>query len=413
LQTAEAYQEYFKHLTDNGILHINHYAYPRMVTTAALAWKEMGRNNFQKHVLVIKKGDSDIQPTFLVKMKPWTESELNELKTLFFKFPIRKKQHYKIVEDPLHPEDSFLSPAFYSGDFPPDLARRMDYRIIPATDDRPYFGFLRKKIGRAKPNYKNFMDESMAGILNSQTKGLISLDTIQFIVTAIVSLFFAGVFIVLPLYFSSVGKTKWSQKLNSMFYFSCLGSGFIIFELVFIQIFMKLIGSPLYTYATVIFTLLFAAGIGSFSSKKLNITLSYRWAWPFIGILINSTILLIFYPFVFKVFLASPTLVRIIASGLLIFPIGFFLGMPFPIGILAIQNQPAGAIAWAWGLNSLFTVVGSLISVLLSIFLGFRVTLIVAITFYVFAFWFFWRIHLASQSSDFNFPNKISFKNSF
>ena len=29
LQTAEAYREYFSHLKDNGILHINHHAYPR------------------------------------------------------------------------------------------------------------------------------------------------------------------------------------------------------------------------------------------------------------------------------------------------------------------------------------------------------------------------------------------------
>jgi len=52
LQTAEAYQEYFSHLTADGVLHINHYAYPRMITTAALAWKRMGRTDFARHVAV-------------------------------------------------------------------------------------------------------------------------------------------------------------------------------------------------------------------------------------------------------------------------------------------------------------------------------------------------------------------------
>ena len=34
LQTAEAYKEYFSHLKDDGILHINHHIYPKMVATA-------------------------------------------------------------------------------------------------------------------------------------------------------------------------------------------------------------------------------------------------------------------------------------------------------------------------------------------------------------------------------------------
>ncbi|PID74588.1 MAG: hypothetical protein CSB28_02490, partial [Desulfobacterales bacterium] len=44
LQTVEAYQEYFTHLKDDGILHINHHIYPRMVATAAKAWKAMGKD---------------------------------------------------------------------------------------------------------------------------------------------------------------------------------------------------------------------------------------------------------------------------------------------------------------------------------------------------------------------------------
>ena len=52
LQTADAYEEYFSHLKPDGILQINHMAYPRMVTTAALAWKRMGRTDFARHVAV-------------------------------------------------------------------------------------------------------------------------------------------------------------------------------------------------------------------------------------------------------------------------------------------------------------------------------------------------------------------------
>ena len=52
-------------------LHINHHIYPKMITTAALAWKEMGRKNFRNHVIVFeRKGMMDNLPTLLIKMNP-------------------------------------------------------------------------------------------------------------------------------------------------------------------------------------------------------------------------------------------------------------------------------------------------------------------------------------------------------
>jgi hypothetical protein len=66
----------------------------------------------------------------------------------------------------------------------------------------------------------------------------------------------------------------------------------------------------------------------------------------------------------------------------MIFPLGFFLGMPFPLGILAIENQPRGAIAWAWGMNGLFTVIGGLASVFLGLEIGFNLTIGVALVLY-------------------------------
>ena len=101
------------------------------------------------------------------------------------------------------------------------------------------------------------------------------------------------------------------------------------------------------------------------------------------------------HPYVFEIFLATPILVRIVAASLLIAPIGFFLGMPFPLGILAIEGQPTGAVAWAWGLNGLFTVVGGLLSVLLSLLVGFSGTLLLALMIYGLAFLVFPKVRSA------------------
>jgi spermidine synthase len=403
LQTADAYREYFEHLTENGVLHINHHFYPRMITTAALAWAQLGRTNFQQHVVVFEREGEDTLPTFLVKMQPWTEEELAQLKALFYADFPGDTEVNRLVEDPLHPENSFLSAEFYRGELSPELIQQVDFRIEPATDDRPYFNFLRKRFGPVEIDPTRFMSESMVAPLNNfiTFKSVsIPFDIAALIITGTVSLFFAGVFILLPLYFSEVGKSKWSNKSGALLYFSCLGAGFIIIEFMFIQLFMKLIGSPLYTSSTVIFMLLFSAGIGSFATRKLNITPVHRWPGPFLGILATGLLLMLIYPYVFHFFLAAPLAIRILVTSLLIFPLGFFLGIPFPLGILSLENQPRGAIAWAWGMNGLFTVIGGLAGVVLSITWGFQATLLSAFFLYIVALWVFAKIRLVAIETE-------------
>jgi hypothetical protein len=328
---------------------------------------------------------------------------MNQLKELFYADFPSDTNVYKLVEDPLHPENSFLSSEFFSGQLSPELAKQVDFRIEPATDNRPYFNFLRKNFAPVEINPTHFMSESMAGPLNNYINFnsiSIPLDVAPLVIIGTISLFLAGAFIFLPLYFSELGKSKWPSKSVSLLYFSCLGAGFIIIEFVFIQIFMKLIGSPLYTSSIVIFMLLFSAGIGSFATSKLNITPAKRWQLPFLGILAMVLLLLLIYPYVFNFFLASPLFIRILVACVLIFPLGFFLGMPFPLGILTLENLPRGAVAWAWGMNGLFTVIGGLASVILSITWGFQVTLLIAAFQYVIALFTFARIRSVPLYQD-------------
>ncbi len=382
LQTKEAYLEYFSHLKDNGILHINHHIYPRMITTAALAWKEMGRDDFRKHVIVFQaKGRvRDTLPTLLIKMDGWTKEEVDKIRNFF-------TGHTGIVEDPYDSENSFLSDEFYSGTMSKKTLDQCEYYVHGSTDDRPYFNFIRKKMNKKfSANPGNYMTYSTAAILNIRLKrSFFPKDTIHLFVTSGASLIFALVFVFVPLFFSKTGREKWNNKKRSLVYFSCLGSGFIIFQLVFIQVFMKLIGYPLYTYSSVVFAMLLAAGTGSFMSGKMNITPENRWSIPFIGILVTGIILIVSHQLIFGYFLQSSQMVRVLVSMLMIFPLGFFLGMPFPLGILAISREPSGAIAWAWAMNGLFTVVGGIMSVLLSIFFGFKVTMVVALCIYILA----------------------------
>lgn len=390
LQTADAYIEYFNHLKDDGILHINHHVYPRLITTAAKAWKDMGRTDFRKHVMVFQATGRlrDNLPTLLIRMSPWTEGEVAKLDNFF-------KSHIEMVENPYDNEGSMLSDEFYSGTLSQETIDFVPFRVTATTDNRPYFRFLRKKWERYNRAYpEQYMDYSTAAMLTSQFRPgrLIPNDLEHLVVTSIASLFFALIFVLLPLLFSRAGRERWPNKITSLGYFACLGAGFIIVELVFIQIFMKLIGFPLHTYSAVVFSLLIAAALGSLFSDRFGITPHSRWLIPFVGTICMVFLFILIYPAYFKVFLAFSTWWRVLAAVILILPVGFFMGMCFPLGILAISRQPEGAVAWAWGMNGLFTVIGGIISVVVSLFVGFNLTMLVGALIYVIALLLFSRM---------------------
>ncbi len=399
LQTVEAYQEYFEHLGTDGILHINHHIFPRMIATASVAWEKMGRSDFRKHVVVYQRSTgADNIPTMLIKMTPWTKGEMNEIAALQSLFHAEGKDI--LMADPLNSESSFLTDDFFSGNLPQEIMDSTPYRIRAATDDRPYFNFLRKSFNLLELDKEHFVDNGTVAVLNSQMRQFVAMDVVHLFLTGIACVLFAAIFVLLPLLFSNVGKVYWQAKQATLLYFSCLGAGFIILELVFTQIFMRLIGYPLYAFSTVIFVLLLSAGLGSMFSEKLSINPVTKWYVPFIGIAITVLGFSMVYPYVFEFGLQFELLGRILISSLLIFPVGFFLGMPFPLGILAIKDMPQGAVAWAWSMNSLFTVIGGLGSVLLSIFIGFNLTLLTALAIYAVGFLAFIQLRKGMSLSN-------------
>jgi len=379
LQTVEAYKEYFSSLSDNGVLHINHHVYPKMVATASRAWAEMGRDNFRRHVFVSEShGVRDGLPTMLIKMQPWTPDELNRVKSLLAKF------YFPV--DPSR-DSSFLSEEFFTGKLSSEFISKVPYRIEEPTDDKPFFNSLRVNLDTLPENDASIaVNYSVSGLLNSQKSKGFPVDVIHLFITAAAAIVFAILFTLVPMLFARTGREKWLGKTNFMVYFSCLGLGFIVYELVFIQIFMKLIGYPLYTYTTVLFTFLFGAGVGSLASEKLQLLEKKRFYLPFVGILF-STLLTVFYQqVVFDIALQFGSFVRILISMIMIFPLAFFLGMPFPLGLLSIEDKPQGTVAWAWALNGLFTVAGGVFCAIFAVYFGFIATMFVALASYVCAF---------------------------
>ncbi|MGF7430931.1 hypothetical protein PQV03_09220 [Thermoanaerobacterium thermosaccharolyticum] len=67
---------------------------------------------------------------------------------------------------------------------------------------------------------------------------------------------------------------------------------------------------------------------------------------------------------------------KIIISSILVMIPGFFMGMPFPRGIRLLGAGDKNVIPIAWGINGAMSVIGSILSVIISMIFGFKITLI-------------------------------------
>ena len=196
LQTAEAYKEYFSHLNEDGILHINHHIYPKMVATAAKAWADMGRGDFRQHVLVSEsRYGADNLPTLLIKMSPWSEKEVSAVKKFMPK--------YDYPVDPTSPDTSFLTDEFFVGQLSQELINKVPYRIEEPTDNKPFFNSLRVNLETLpEKDSSRFVNIGISNLLNSQKSTGYPVDIVHLFVTAGAAILFGLVFTLGPLLFA-------------------------------------------------------------------------------------------------------------------------------------------------------------------------------------------------------------------
>jgi hypothetical protein len=388
LQTVEAYREYLSRLTDDGILQINYYVYPRMITTAAQAWHDLFPDrDFSQHVIVEGSGWSEfMMPTLLVKRSRWTPEEIAAVRRFVSpQFAPEPDRTYGLVYAPGQPEAANVPEVFFRAPLDPALAARLPYQVAPTTDSRPFFRDLRKHLHRLEPDAAGYVPTTTAGFINASLMGPIPRDRIHLYLLGGLSVAMAGLFLWYPIRWMRRRGLQSAVALPTAVYFGCLGVGFIVVEVVLISKFVVLIGFPIYAMAAVLCTLLIAAGVGS----RLSGWLWRRrptWAigvFPAVALLIAAVVAAFPYARDLALGLGQPA--RIALSAALLLPLGVALGMPFPLGIAALSRLAPRLVPWAWGVNGFMTVVGSLIAALLSIRWGFDVTLLAGAAVYLVA----------------------------
>lgn len=169
-----------------------------------------------------------------------------------------------------------------------------------------------------------------------------------------------------------------------LLYFAAIGLAFMLLEIALIQKFILFLGYPTRTLSVILFSLLLSSGIGSYVSgfiSKEKPTRKIVMAGSFI-ILIALIYLAILTP-LFAVLLSQPSIVRITMTFLMIMPLGFFMGIPFPTGIgFAALSQKTISVPWIWVTNGAFSVLGSILTTAIGITIGLNYAILFATMLY-------------------------------
>ena len=361
LYTKEAFEDYYDHLTDKGMLTITRWVFDglRLVSLAQAACETRGCSAAD-HMAIVQQ---DRVATFVFKKSPFTPADVARLRqtaaTLGFSVlyaPGQKEADNDYAKLVLAADRQAFYDAYH-------------HDVTPTTDNRPFF-FHTTKI---KDQFHTAFGRSMLF-----GNGLSALMTLMAISATFVTLFVVG-----PLLMSwrELRGNRWPLWLT---YFGLLGAGFMLIEVALLQRFVLLLGHPVYSLTVTLFSVLLGTGIGSLLSRRIDDTaLKKTAALVLFGIVGVAILAVVGLPPVIRASISGSHTARIALTVLLIAPAGILMGIPLPAGIRLMTPSHSALVPWAWGMNGALSVIGATLAVFIAMNWGFSVTLLAGAAIYL------------------------------
>ena len=400
LYTTDAFRDYLGHMTDDGLLSISRWGFNppreslRLVSLAMEALHQMGERDAWRHIVVARQGSVagfGALDTVVVARKPLGEADIararaamaaGHLDAVYYPGSEAKNQFRDLLLSP--------NPAEYEANYPFDIS--------PVSDNRPYFFYTvqprdlwkyMKTAARVAADYK----------INRAVPLLFMLAAISLVATLLV-------LIAPPLVLGTRLPTQPGVR-GFLVYFLLIGAGYILIEVGLIQKFVLFLGHPTYALAVVIFSLLVSSGAGSFASGRL-VGMDEGRLIKGLGCVAMLTALLgAVLSSLLGALVGLPLLLKVALTVLLIAPLGFAMGMPFPAGLKRLDGWHAASVRWAWSLNAASSVFGSVTALVCSIYLGLVQTLIIGGLLYLGALAVIARVHIGRPVEPESGPNRV------
>jgi len=373
LYTKEMIAKSLQHLSDRGIMvvqfgELDFDKQPdrtgRYVMTARAAMKSIGIKDPGKHMIVSafithKTGDLS---TIILKRTAFTPAEIARYTAEAPTLPLVKTAWAPGVQ-PTTKSDFIAKIAGSNEAQAGALAAKYPRDITAIGDDSPFFwhfvpfdSVIRNIFHPlSAKNPENSIGERVLLLLLG------------------VSVLYAFIFLIAPFFFVRREWRALPAKGISAVYFAALGLGFMFFEITMIQRLVRLLGYPTYSLTVTLASILVFTGIGALVSKRLA---GRRWLMP--ALLITLFVITVFYETgmdsLTDSLLDQGLAIRVIVSLIVLAPLGFCLGMFMPLGLSLVGKLSDHAdeyIAWGWAVNGFFSVIGSVLTTILSMSYGF------------------------------------------
>jgi predicted membrane-bound spermidine synthase len=399
LYTVEAFREYFDHLKPDGYIAITRWEFARpreALRVVAQAMRALGGEDLRRNFIIVVEGDldQDGRPvTVLAKKSAFTPEEqaavVRHLESqpklhaiyLPYALPQRLKPPVSAMESgaakaaPLQNADggsddkgqgatdaSAFGKLIESGN-PEKFAQSYPFNVTPVYDNAPFFFFT------LKPSQ----------ILGAGTEAgidwKVNMGVVVLLMLVVISAIAVGAFMIVPLLLTP--RARKAAHFLPLMYFVAIGLGYIAIEITLIQRLVLFLGHPIYAMTVVVFLMLLSSGLGSTVSRKLFAEAGRVWI-AFLAVIALLGIYYVGLSLLLHALIGLPQLSKIAIACLLIIPLGFVMGMPFPSG-LRMLSQTGGdnsLIEWAWAMNAASSVLGSVLAMLIAIQFGLGVTML-------------------------------------
>ena len=377
LYTAEAFEDYLAHLKADGVLTVSRWLDEtpreslRVVSLAREALKKFGIDDISKRIIVAGTPPLRRSHRFasvVVSKEPFSAEDLAKARAFV------QERGFDIIYFPDEPKDPVFSEAITTKEFDKFLAE-YELDVTPTTDDRPFF------FNTVWPrDFLRFWDEKPGRV------GVHLLARVLLLVLGLVALFLIGPLLLRKR--SALASLEGTARWSTLLYFGALGSGFMLIEVALISKFILFLGHPIYALTVVLCTLLISAGLGSYWSGK-NLAADHDSLLRVIGVELVAIVgLSVVVEFVLSHMVGSSFVVSMCLTIATLAPVGFLMGMPFPMGLRLLDRagpEWAALIPWVWGINGASSVLGSILAISIAINAGFRMTLLVGLLVYVVA----------------------------
>lgn len=386
LYTREMVLETLEHLTDDGIMAVQFGELSfedapnrtsRFVVTARAALEELGVEDPSAHLLVAaEQNEAADLSTILVSRTPCTQEQIDGfLAGLDDIEPTHAAVHA--------PGETFgdhvvARLARGSTDEVDEIVASSPKQIDVITDDAPFFWHF-----TSFPDVLADITEPMRVFDPEEAVGERLM--LLLLATAVV---FAGVFLLLPFVFVRRDWLALPAKRISAVYFACLGMGFMLFEITMIQRLVRFLGFPTYSLTVTLASILVFTGLGALLSARVE----SRATTTLVAVLGVLAVLTAFYQFALDpmtdALQSAAFSVRVAVAVAVLAPLGLCLGMFMPLGLRivgAIGERGEQYVAWSWAVNGFFSVIGSVLTTILAMELGFRLVQLLALALYAVA----------------------------